>query len=369
VIIGNQNWSVEEVDDGFYQVIIPSDTTGWRTQAKLAVAPKSSSWAKDGCDFGLYRRGTHSVLEIPNCAVHHPSINQAVRVLVEATSKVGTAAFVEDTREGGLRYVQFQVERSTGKVCLTLVWNAGELKETHPALSRLVKELMRLEPSFWHSVWCHCNDGVGNNIFSRNPRRWHRLSGPEFLREPIATTDIGWLYFSPLTFRQGNLNGFDVLANDVARVIPGGSKVCELYAGVGVLGLSALAHHADAGSPLAWLRCSDENPANPRCFQRSIDSLPPSVTGYSLQQRSRTAKREEGITLAELASKMRTGSAPPKRRQTDEDKTSYMTASASKALLSGQALGAQGRFRVRVGASRGLTGDCYDPLTGSSWHS
>jgi hypothetical protein len=39
--------------DDFFQVVVPSKITGWRTQAKLAVAPKTSSWKNDGagrCD-------------------------------------------------------------------------------------------------------------------------------------------------------------------------------------------------------------------------------------------------------------------------------------------------------------------------------
>lgn len=264
---------VEESNDGFYQVVVPSPVTGWRTQAKLAVAPKSSSWAKDGCAFGLFQRGTHSVLSIPECKVHHPAINRAAHALVNATEKVGTAAFEPDSSQGGLRYVQFQVERTTGRICLTLVWYAELLKETQPAVSRLQKELQRLEPDLWHSMWVHCNDGIGNAIFSRKPNRWHRLVGPEFLREPLAVGDKGWLYFSPLAFRQGNMSGFDILSIDVARNIPGKSRVCELYAGIGVLGLTALAYHHDKGQPLTWVRCSDENSANPRCFRRSVDSL------------------------------------------------------------------------------------------------
>lgn len=266
---------VEDSDDGFYSVVVPSPLSGWRTQAKLAVAPKSSSWAKDGCSFGLFQRGTHSVVAVPDCKVHHPSINRAVRALAAATEKVGTAAFETNSSQGGLRYVQFQVERTSGKICLTLVWNADSLKQTQPALSRLQKELQRSEPDLWHSMWCHCNDGQGNSIFSRNSNRWYRLVGPEFLREPFAVGGRGWLHFSPLAFRQGSMDGFDVLATDVARAIPEKSRVCELYAGIGVLGLTALAYHHNStgGEPLTWIRCSDENPANPRCFYRSVNSL------------------------------------------------------------------------------------------------
>jgi tRNA/tmRNA/rRNA uracil-C5-methylase (TrmA/RlmC/RlmD family) len=269
-----EDWVVEEEDDGFYQVVIPSRITEWRTQAKLVAKAKSSSWANDGCVFGLYKRGTHQVLDIPACMVHHPSINQAVKALEKATEKAGTAAFSKDSREGGLRYVQMQVERSTGKICLTLVWAASELKFAQPSLSRLTKELTRLEPDLWHSMWCHCNDSSGNSIFTRNARGWYQMSGNEFVREPLAVGDYGWLYFTPLTFRQGNMDGFDILAKDVAQSIPGGSKVCELYAGVGLLGLTSLVHHAqDGNEPLVWVRCSDENPANQRSFTRSLSSM------------------------------------------------------------------------------------------------
>jgi tRNA/tmRNA/rRNA uracil-C5-methylase (TrmA/RlmC/RlmD family) len=276
VVQSGQDWVVEEEDDGFYQLVVPSTVTNWRTQAKLVAAPKSSSWAKDGCKFGLYQKGTHEVLDIPRCQVHHPSINRAIEALEKATDKVGTAAYTADSRDsvnGGLRYVQLQVERTTGKVSLTLVWASPELKYTQPGLSRLTKELQSLEPDLWHSVWCHCNDGSGNNIFSRNSRNWHRLSGPEFVREPLPVGNFGWLYFSPLAFRQGNMDGFDIIANDVARAVPGGTRVCELYAGVGLLGLTSLVYHDDKGTPLVWVRCSDENPANTRCFSRSLQSM------------------------------------------------------------------------------------------------
>jgi tRNA/tmRNA/rRNA uracil-C5-methylase (TrmA/RlmC/RlmD family) len=342
----NKAWTVEEASDGFYQVVVPSEVTGWRTQAKLVAANKSSSWTRDGCQFGLYQRGTHKLLPIPNCQVHHPSINRAVALLEQATAKVGTSAYNEESREGSLRYVQLQVERTSGKVCLTLIWNAADLKQTQPALARLIKELNRLDPTLWHSMWCHLNDGLGNNIFSRNPSRWHRLFGVEYMREPLPVGDVGWLYFSPMSFRQGNLDGFDILANDVARAVPGGSKVCELYAGVGTLGLTALVHHEsfEGERPLEWIRCSDENPNSARCFYRSCDSLPPHITGRVDKSSQRTKSQgddEEGMSLAELAQMMQTGIRPFHGKQEQKaEKTSYVIASAAKALKMGQALGA-----------------------------
>eukprot|EP00526_Cylindrotheca_closterium_P006222 CAMPEP_0113628418 /NCGR_PEP_ID=MMETSP0017_2-20120614/14724_1 /TAXON_ID=2856 /ORGANISM="Cylindrotheca closterium" /LENGTH=585 /DNA_ID=CAMNT_0000538721 /DNA_START=15 /DNA_END=1772 /DNA_ORIENTATION=- /assembly_acc=CAM_ASM_000147 len=330
-----EDWVVEDDDDGFYEVVVPTGITGWRTHAKLVVTERSSSWANDGCIFGLYKRGTHDVLEIPKCAVHHPSINLAVQELEKATAKVGTAAFSKESREGGLRYVQLQVERTTGKVSLTLVWAASELKYAQPALSRLTKQLSKSNPDLWHSMWCHCNESPGNNIFTRNSRNWYQLSGNEFVREPISVGEYGWLYFTPLTFRQGNMDGFDILANDVARSIPGGSKVCELYAGVGLLGLTSLVHHSqEPNEPLVWVRCSDENPANLRSFTRSLSSIPVSISEYD---RNGDGDKKD-LTLGEIMKMMEEG------KQLEDDrsgqKASYVVASAGVALKSGQALGA-----------------------------
>lgn len=358
----------DEEERHSYPVIVPTATTGWRTQAKLAVANKSnSSWKKDGCLFGLYRKGSHELLPIPQCVVHHPSINHAIEVLEQATTKAGISAYSELSREGDLRYVQMQVERVTGRVALTLVWNASSLKECQPSLSRLVKTLNQntVDAALWHSIWCHCNNGSGNNIFSRSPGRWHRLQGPEFLREPMAVAAAkdnsntsndaaGWLYFTPTAFRQGNMDGFDILALDVARAVPPGSKVCELYGGVGVLGLTALAYHYYEGNPLQWLRCSDENPANPRCFQRAVETLPHEMTGRSTNKSRRTFRpfdkgteqnNSEGVTLGELAARIKEGQPvtdwSSQNVEASSEKTSYLIASAGMALQMGQALGSE----------------------------
>jgi len=394
----------------FYNVVIPSPITKWRTQAKLAVSPKSA-WGRDGCNFGLYERGSHTVMPIPNCAVHHPSINHAVEILTAATASVSTSAYTSETGEGGLRYVQMRVERSTGKVCLTLVWNASGLKDAQPELSRLVKELKRLEPKFWHGIWCHTNDTRGNAIFARGAGRWHHMDGPEFVRERIPGTDLdkreGLLYFNPMAFRQGNMDGFEAIALQVARAIPPGSKVCELYAGIGLLGLTALTYHAklaaesehgdsnnDTSSgmaednswweeddpihypskqtrpnkksnpthlPIKWVNCSDENPANTRCFQRSVSSMPTFVTDYqdtkknnkgnknkknrkgSQETNSSSVERTLDNIMQEIMSggpeNGATSSFTDKKRP--KGKAMYSVASAVKALHEGQALGAQ----------------------------
>ena len=205
------------------------------------------------------------------------------------------------------------------------------------------------------------------------------MMGPEYVREPLrggTSTNQGWLYFSPLCFRQGNMDGFDVIAQDVARAVPGGSKVCELYAGVGLLGLTALAYHHNGsddesgqGQPLVWVRCSDENPANPKSFKKSVQSLPQEMTRHddslsSSQSSNNNSKKE--MTFAEIMEKMKAGEeifdssqdgdAPPR----SGPKVTYLVASAGQALLQGQALGAD--VMIVDPPRKGLEDDVLDEL-------
>ena len=97
------------------------------------------------------------------------------------------------------------------------------------------------------------------------------------------------IHYTSLAFRQGDLEGFDAVVMHVSRAIPSGYRVCELYAGVGLLGLTPLSYHRRMSKveeeddysdyrggglrPLRWIRCSDDNPANPRCFNRAVGSM------------------------------------------------------------------------------------------------
>ena len=71
-----------------------------------------------------------------------------------------------------------------------------------------------------------------------------------------------------MVFRQANLDGFSEIALKVCEFIPPHSNVCELYAGIGVIGLTVL---NKVGVDV--LKCSDENPFNEKCFDRSLNTM------------------------------------------------------------------------------------------------
>ena len=103
----------------------------WRTVAKLAVRQQPE------LSIGLFVPNSHQLLPVPDCPAHHSSINQAVQVLQNTCRQWKVAAFEEKTGQGQLRHVAITVERATGAVQVTLVWNATESDDWYrQALSR-----------------------------------------------------------------------------------------------------------------------------------------------------------------------------------------------------------------------------------------
>lgn len=238
---------------------------GWRTHVKLAVQPLSK-WG--GLKMGLFKTGSHDVEPIPDCRVHHPKINEAVEELRQHASALEIKGYTHDTDgkqapTGELRYVQMTLERESGKVQLVLVWNAFMYKDAEQTLPRLVKRLKQ-RPDLWHSISVNFQTSAGNVIFNYHPKSWKLLWGPPTIREKIGDA---YFYFRPQIFRQANLDAFQYgIIPLVSRNVPQGSKVSELYSGIGVLGLNV------AGRAQEVL-CSDSNEFVDEVFDKCADSL------------------------------------------------------------------------------------------------
>ena len=258
--------------------------TGWRAQARLAAAPSGSAavakkgksrrggrnWRAGGVALGLYAAGSHTVVPIPACRAHDDAVNAAARAVVEACADSGATAATEDD-EGHLQYAQLAVERLTGKVALTVVWNARGPKEAAPELPRFVKALDKAK---FHSVWANYRGAKkGNAIFDFDPRAWALLWGQERVVEPLfedgAAADAAGLdgglklRYTPLVFRQANPLGFGRLVERLGAWVPEGADVVELYGGVGAIGLAVRPR-------CGRLRCSEFNEHAGACFDAAL---------------------------------------------------------------------------------------------------
>ena len=110
----------------------------WRTVSKLAVrAASDSTNGKPKVAIGLFLPQSHTLLPVPNCKAHHPSINQIVECVTDACHEVGVEPYQESNGEqtgshgendkgrGHLRYIAVNIERKTGAAQITLVWNGN----------------------------------------------------------------------------------------------------------------------------------------------------------------------------------------------------------------------------------------------------
>lgn len=225
---------------------------GWRCQAKLAVRGTSQKPT-----IGLFREGTHQVVDIPACVVHHPLINAAAARVKEFMRRECWDPYEEHTHQGLVRYIQMAVERESGRVQLTLVLNVDELTEKqHKAIAALWQQ----DAQFWHSIWVNYNTTPTNVIFGA---QWQLLHGEMFLWETLYRAKVCFL---PSSFSQANREAFEALLKDLCEQLPANSKVAEFYAGSGAIGLN-LASKAER------VVCCEVIPQAEICFNESRKQL------------------------------------------------------------------------------------------------
>lgn len=268
---------------------------GWRTSCKLAVRA-----SRGGPQIGLFAPGSHEVCSVTDCPAHHPSINKAVSIVSRACASSGVKGYDEQQGSGDLRYLKMEVQRSSATVQLTLVWHASSRATAGPCLQRLVDRLLRDAPKTWYAIWANFNaaDRHVSRILEYDPEAWERLAGKKrVLRERLQSVRLPYeaplLCFPPFVFRQANLCAFENIISAVRSYVPKGSKVVELYGGVGTIGL----HLADLVSSLV---CSDENPHNRQCFERSAKELPEELQERLSYRKGDAAAQVESIPGCDL---------------------------------------------------------------------
>lgn len=274
-----------------------SKTSGWRTVSKLPV--RRSSDDDNTTIIGLFKPGSHTIVKVPDCIAHHSSINKTITFLEKECDKFGIEPFNEINGEGSLRYVCINVERSTGKVQLTLVWNAspykdGEENEGKDALHKFANHLVSQADSIQlHSLWIHFNaqSKHADNIFdfgskSSGDDLWKHIYGPKHITESLSFPECPApekvnLCFPPNVFRQANLDAFANIVTSIRQYILSYTEersekalpTCvELYGGVGTIGLNLC-------DLFTKLNSSDENPNNKACFEAACASLSEKICG------------------------------------------------------------------------------------------
>lgn len=205
--------------------LVQGNPIRWRMRAKLAVRKRQ---------IGLFQKNSHEILAIPHCQVHSSRINEAVARLKKALIESSLSSYDEVSGKGDLRYIQCVVERRSQKVQMSLVLNCKSQNSDTIAIWQdfLAKLYEEDKEEFWHSLWLNFQPLKTNAIFGPD---WLHLFGQACIWEEIGGNEIA---FGPAHFGQANLDVFDLLLAELQEKLPSNSRVIELYAGVGAIGLS-----------------------------------------------------------------------------------------------------------------------------------
>jgi tRNA/tmRNA/rRNA uracil-C5-methylase (TrmA/RlmC/RlmD family) len=178
----------------------------------------------------MFELGTHRVVEIPHCSIHHPLINDVAAMVRRALVDAAVPTYSETAHAGLVRYLQVVVERRSQTAQVVLVANSATPEPLAPCLDR-IRDLVgeRL-----HSLWFNANCERTNAILGRDFTLW---CGAPAVVEHFGGAAV---HYPPGAFGQSNLDIAERIVEHVREAVPEGARVAEFYAGVGAIGLSIL---------------------------------------------------------------------------------------------------------------------------------
>jgi tRNA/tmRNA/rRNA uracil-C5-methylase (TrmA/RlmC/RlmD family) len=205
--------------------VISGQTAGFRHRARLAIRGRLGT-----PKVGLFEFGTHRVVHIPNCIVHHPLINRVAEVSRRALVDARVTSYSDRAHLGLARYLQVVVERSSQTAQVVIVSNSAT-SEPLAACLELIRERLG---SQLHSLWFNANRERSNTILGPEFQNW---CGPPSVIERFGEAAV---HYPPGAFGQNNLGIAQAIIEHLRQQIPDGARVTEFYAGVGAIGLSLL---------------------------------------------------------------------------------------------------------------------------------
>ncbi len=169
-------------------VLASPEPINYRASAKLVFGRK-----REQVMLGLYQRGSHAVIDCPDCPVHHPLINKIAAIVREEVQRQRISVFSPAHQNGLLRYLMIRVSPASNKALVTFVCHY----EDHQYLPNLAKWLMRKAPEVI-GVHQNINSSGGNVIIGQETRKVYGL--PDLIDQ---VGDIK-LRMSPESFFQVN---------------------------------------------------------------------------------------------------------------------------------------------------------------------
>lgn len=233
--------------------ITPSpNQAGYRNRVKLVPVR-----VRGQIRLGLYRAGSHKVVDIPGCPVQTDGINETVEIVRTAIERFNIPLYDEGTHTSDLRFVTVRQSSGTGEILIGLVTRTQHLPHADAITGYLMDHCSHVV-----GVVQNINTQKGNVIFGPMSRL---LAGRDYLEETVCDVRIR---LGITSFFQVNtavaVRAYESILRNVTSESSGGSDMhgalvgeppvapqsvaaedvtlLDLYAGVGTIGLVATRH-------------------------------------------------------------------------------------------------------------------------------
>jgi|GEM_PF-545019 len=221
---------------------LPSpDRFGYRHSAKLVVSDKFAHPDRRYINIGLYKPGTHQVVDVGDCPIQHYRLNKILSFMRVAIREQKLSVYDERAREGLLRYIVVRTAQNSKDALVTLVVTSADKLKLRPFARMLMERL-----DFVTGVLMHVNDSSGNAVFqvanegesndSALSGQTTLLAGEDCLRDSIANLQLrisstSFFQINPAVAERAYFRMMEWLSPKA------GEKAVDVYCGVGSLAL------------------------------------------------------------------------------------------------------------------------------------
>jgi tRNA/tmRNA/rRNA uracil-C5-methylase (TrmA/RlmC/RlmD family) len=285
--------------------MVSGPVAAFRSRARLAIRGRMGS-----PKIGLFEEGTHRVVHVPECRVHHPLINRVAQTVRGALIDTQVPPYSDTAHLGLARYLQVVVERRSQSAQVTLVANTSTPEPLAPALALIRERLGNEMHSLWFNAQCERSNVILGPMFER-------IAGAESVIECFGGANV---HYPPGAFGQSNLEVAGLIIADLRREIPSGARVAEFYAGAGAIGLSLL-------EQVQELRLNESSP-------QSLQGLELGLAGLDAQTRAKVSVLPgPAITAIDAAAGVDVVIVDPPRKGLDEPLAQHLAAHPPQRLL------------------------------------
>lgn len=209
---------------------IPIETTvmmeepwKYRNKAQLPLKKIGNQVA-----MGMFSAQSHHLVNMRDCLVQHPLINQTLEVARKIVERLGISIYDEKKHQGILRHLVARIAFATEEIQLVLVTRLSSF----PQEKALVQEVQRHLPKVTSLVLNHNPDRT-SRVFGEQSRL---LWGKEKLEERLG--NLSFLLSSRAFFQLNPIQTIK-LYDEVKKVaqLTGKETVVDAYCGVGTIGL------------------------------------------------------------------------------------------------------------------------------------